>query len=89
MPGAAGGQRHITNANYFNPDVLIAGEAPEWETVEYVRDARGAGNKLALIILGHADSEEPGSTYMAAWLKKNVPDVPVIEIPAGNALRFG
>jgi putative NIF3 family GTP cyclohydrolase 1 type 2 len=88
MPGAAGGRRQITNANYFNPDVLIVGEAPEWETIEYVRDARGAGTKLSLIVLGHADSEEPGSAYMASWIRKNVEGVNVLEIPAGNALKF-
>lgn len=89
MPGASGGRSHISAVEKINPDVLIVGELSEWETAEYVRDARAAGNKLSLIILGHADSEEPGSKYMADWVKKNIPGMKVVEIPAGNPLQFG
>ena len=89
LPGAWGGQNQILNTSRENPDVIIVGELSEWETAEYVRDARAAGNKLSLIILGHADSEEPGSKYMADWLKKNVQGMSVIQIPAGNPLKFG
>ena len=89
LPGAWGGQNQISNTSKENPDVVIVGELSEWETAEYVRDARAAGNKLSLIILGHADSEEPGSKFMADWLKKNLPGMKVTEIPAGNPLKFG
>ena len=41
-------------------ELLIAGEASEWETVEYVRDASAQGRHKALILLGHEVSEEPG-----------------------------
>ncbi len=41
-------------------DVLLTGEVREWETSEYVRDAIAEGRKKALIVLGHANSEEPG-----------------------------
>lgn len=89
LPGAWGGRNQISAAGRINPDVIIVGELSEWETAEYVRDARAAGNKLSLIILGHADSEEPGSKYMADWIKKNIPELKVVEIPAGNPLQFG
>jgi|SoiMethySBSTD1v2_1073268.scaffolds.fasta_scaffold76937_3 putative NIF3 family GTP cyclohydrolase 1 type 2 len=89
MPGAAGGRRQILNAGSMNPDVILVGELSEWETAEYVRDARAAGNKLSLIVLGHADSEEPGSKYMADWIKKNIQGMNVVEIPAGNPFKFG
>lgn len=89
MPGASGGRSHISAVETINPDVLIVGEMSEWETAEYVRDARAAGNKLSLIVLGHADSEEPGSKYMADWVKKNIPGMKVVEIPAGNPFQFG
>lgn len=89
MPGAAGGRSQISFTSRVKPDVLLVGELSEWETAEYVRDARAAGNKLSLIVLGHADSEEPGSRYMAAWLKKNIPGLKVVEIPAGNPFTFG
>ena len=63
-------------------EVLVSGESREWETVEYVRDAISAGMKKALILLGHATSEEPGMEYCATWLKTFVTEVPVEFIPA-------
>ena len=89
MPGAAGGRGQITNIAKYDPEVVLVGELSEWETAEYVRDARASGKKMSLIILGHADSEEPGSKYMADWLRKNVQGVNVFEIPAENPLKFG
>jgi putative NIF3 family GTP cyclohydrolase 1 type 2 len=89
LPGAAGGRAQINSIRRYNPDVVMIGELSEWETAEYVRDARAAGNNLSLIILGHADSEEPGSKFMVDWVKKNIPGMNVVEIPAGNPLQFG
>ncbi len=65
-------------------DVFIAGEPREWEGVEYVQDAIAAGQKKALIILGHETSEEPGMRVCATWLKGIVPEVPVEWITAGE-----
>jgi putative NIF3 family GTP cyclohydrolase 1 type 2 len=89
MPGAAGGMKQIKSIGEFDPDVIMAGELSEWETAEYVRDARASGKQLSLVVLGHADSEEPGSTFMADWLRKNVPGIDVTHIPAGNPFQFG
>jgi putative NIF3 family GTP cyclohydrolase 1 type 2 len=86
MPGAAGGRRQITTIMQEKPDVLICGEVSEWETAEYVRDARTAGQQLSLIVLGHIASEEPGSEFLASWLKENVKGVAVTHVPAGNSL---
>jgi len=88
MPGASGGRNQITAISKNQPDVMVCGEVQEWETAEYVRDARAAGEQLSLVVLGHIASEEPGSEWMANWLKKNVPGVPVTHIPAGNSLQF-
>ncbi len=88
MPGASGGRSQITAIRKNNPDVLVCGEIQEWETAEYVRDARAAGEQLSLVVLGHIASEEPGSEWMANWLKKNVPGIPVTHIPASNSLQF-
>jgi len=88
MPGAWGGKRQIELTSQVQPDVLVCGEISEWETAEYVRDARIKGQDLSLIVLGHIDSEEPGSAYMAEWLKEKVPNVNVFHIPAKNPLSF-
>ena len=88
MPGASGGRSQIQAMSKEQPDVLICGEIAEWETAEYVRDARAKGQQLSLIVLGHIASEEPGSAYMARWLQKKFPGMPVTHVPAGNSLSF-
>lgn len=88
MPGASGGQSHIRGLGQYRPDLIIVGELQEWETAEYVRDARAAGKKLSLVVLGHSDSEEPGSVYLADWLKEKTPGVKVFHIPSGNPFMF-
>jgi putative NIF3 family GTP cyclohydrolase 1 type 2 len=88
IPGAAGKDMHIGFMKQFKPDVLICGELSEWETAEYIRDARAMGNNIALIILGHAPSEEAGSEFMLQWLKKNYPNIPSYHIPSGSPLKF-
>src|SRR5206468_8032575 len=88
MPGAAGGRRQIEAIMKFKPDVLVCGELSEWETAEYVRDARAAGKPLALVVLGHIASEEPGSAFMQQWLNQHFPALKVQHIPAGNSLSF-
>ena len=88
MPGAAGGKRQITAIAKQKPDVLVCGEIQEWETAEYVRDARAKGQQLSLIVLGHIASEEPGSEYMVSWLKEKIPILQVTHVPAKNSLSF-
>ncbi|MDD9266143.1 Nif3-like dinuclear metal center hexameric protein [Paenibacillus sp. MAHUQ-63] len=58
-------------------DVILAGEGPEWETPEYVRDAVQQGGRKALIMLGHAESEASGMRYLADRLAARFPDLPV------------
>jgi putative NIF3 family GTP cyclohydrolase 1 type 2 len=86
MPGASGGRRQIEALRKTQPDVLICGEISEWETAEYVRDARAKGQMLALVVLGHIASEEPGSAFLATWLREKVPGTKITHIPATPAL---
>lgn len=62
-------------------DVFIVGETREWELVEYACDSITAGNKKALIVLGHVVSEQGGMIYCADWLRSFIPEVPVEFIP--------
>lgn len=84
----AGGGRGAIDDLMAGADVVIAGESPEWETCEYVRDSAAAGAKKALIVLGHANSEEGGMKWMSEWIAGLLPEVPVIHIPAGDPFRF-
>jgi putative NIF3 family GTP cyclohydrolase 1 type 2 len=65
-------------------DVLVVGEAREWEVVEYAQDTIASGKKKGLIILGHVVSEEEGMRNCAKFLKGFVTEVPVEFIPAGE-----
>ena len=81
LPGAVGADRQISLLEQ-DIQVLIAGEAREWETVEYVRDAVSEHRPKALILLGHVPSEEEGMRYCAEWLRTFITDTPIEFIPA-------
>jgi len=83
-PGAAGFARHRQLLQQDNVEVLVIGEAHEWETVEYVADAVTAGRKKALIILGHVRSEQDGMEEFARWLGTFVKEVPVSFVPTAD-----
>ncbi len=58
-------------------DLMIIGEAREWEVVEYAQDAITVGARKGLIVIGHVASEQAGMKYCAEWLKPFLPEVPV------------
>ena len=89
MVGAAPGEWHIRlMSERQDMDVLVAGEINEWETCEYVRDAIAQGRKLALIVIGHANSEEAGMAYLVDWLRERFPDLPTTHVPVGDPFTF-
>ncbi len=81
-PGAAGGRSQIQLLQKEKPDVLIVGEVSEWETAEYIRDAQSMKLPMALIVLGHAESEEPGMEWLVSWLQPKIPDIGVTHVPS-------
>jgi putative NIF3 family GTP cyclohydrolase 1 type 2 len=83
LPGFAGKERHMDMLRMPMVDAVICGELHEWETSEYVRDAVHLGRSKGLIVMGHAQSEEPGMRSLVTWLQSLIPDVPVDFIPSG------
>lgn len=81
MPGAAGEQQHLQFLRRGDVQVLIIGEVPEWETIEYVNDAATEGKPKALILMGHIPSEQAGMLYCTEWLKQFITGVPVTFVP--------
>jgi len=81
-PGAAGFQRETHALERDDVQVLMVGETREWETVEYAADAVTEGRNMALIVIGHIPSEQPGMEECARWLKGFVKDVPIEFVPA-------
>jgi putative NIF3 family GTP cyclohydrolase 1 type 2 len=88
MPGSDSGEHQVQVLGIPEVEVLLCGEAPEWQTAEYVRDALAFDQNKALIVLGHEPSEEAGMAYLAEWLKARFTDVPVTHVPAGEPLSL-
>ena len=77
MAGALGGQRHIQMLRNPDVEVVLAGEATEWETYLYANDAASQGKNKAVIFMGHIKSEEAGMEYCTEWLKTFLSDIPI------------
>lgn len=88
MPGASGGRSHILALGQDKPDVILCGEISEWETAEYVRDARQQGQKLSLGVLGHIMSEAPGMQWLVPWLQPKLPDVKITYLDSKNPFTY-
>jgi len=83
--GAPGSQTHISLLTDGFTELLIAGEASEWETYEYVLDASMMGMKKAAIFTGHIASEEAGMEYCAKWMKTFIQEVPITYLENGSS----
>ncbi len=76
-PGAGGPLGHRRALQRDDVEVLVIGEVPEWETIEYVADAAAQGKRKALILMGHVPSEQAGMENCAAWLKTFLKDMKI------------
>jgi putative NIF3 family GTP cyclohydrolase 1 type 2 len=83
-----GRERQIEILSQPEVDVLICGEIHEWETGEYVRDIVHLGHRKALIVIGHAASEEPGMRWIIPWLQKHLPGITIDFMPTGSLFRW-
>jgi putative NIF3 family GTP cyclohydrolase 1 type 2 len=88
LPGASGGQKQMRALISSKADLIIIGEASEWETPEYIRDARALGKQISLIVLGHSFSEEPGMEWLVQWLQPKIPGIPVKHIASGEPFTW-
>jgi putative NIF3 family GTP cyclohydrolase 1 type 2 len=86
LPGASGLEAQVQALRQPDVELLIAGEASEWETVEYVRDAVAQGRHKSMILLGHQVSEEPGMEQAAKELREVFPKMRVEHIVSGQPL---
>lgn len=62
-------------------DVLVIGEAQDWDLIAYAQDMVASGRKKGLVVLGHVLSEQWGMKYCAEWLRGFVTEVPVKFVP--------
>ena len=88
FPGFPPPEMQIGLFDQLKVDVLVVGEMHEWEVNEYIRDSTRLGAPKALIVIGHAISEEPGVKRMLPWIQERLPGVDIQFVPTGQALRF-
>lgn len=86
--GSPGGESQMEMLRKEGIDVLITGETAEWQTCDYVRDCTAAGRKKAMIVLGHANSEEGGVRWVAEWITQAVPETTVTYLKTGDPFHF-
>ena len=86
--GAAGRESHVRSLRRTDVDALVVGELQEWETSEYVRDSGAAGWPKAVVVVGHAASEEAGMRELAEWLRPRYPTLRVTHVPTGDAFTY-
>jgi putative NIF3 family GTP cyclohydrolase 1 type 2 len=88
LMGFSGKDYQIEALHRDDVDVIVCGEIHEWETSEYVRDAVHMGYKKALIVTGHAASEEPGMKWLVLWLQERFPGVSIDYIPTNPLFQW-
>ncbi len=88
LVGAQGGAVQIGTLARNDVDVLICGEINEWEPNEYVRDALQQGIKKALVIIGHAVSEQAGIESISTWLQSRLPEIALVYVPSGDPIEW-
>ena len=62
-------------------DVMVIGEAQDWDLPMYVQDTMTAGGKKAFIMIGHDKSEQWGMKYCAEWLSGFIKEIPCKFVP--------
>lgn len=88
MPGYVTDQDIMAMVHDRNVDVVVCGEACEWEAFEYAEDWITAGWGKGMILLGRAASEDPGARELATWMRSFISDVPVTGIPVGEPFNY-
>ncbi len=81
--GSPGSSAHLRALADNSVDAVIAGEVPQWETYEYVRDAVQQGRPKAIVFIGHVYSEESGMDFCADWLRGFIKEIPVSFVASG------
>jgi putative NIF3 family GTP cyclohydrolase 1 type 2 len=88
MPGYIEDDDIMAMVHDRNVDVVVCGEACEWEAFEYAEDWITAGWGKGMIMLGRAVSEDPGAKELAAWIRAFITDVPVTGIAVGEPFSY-
>jgi putative NIF3 family GTP cyclohydrolase 1 type 2 len=67
-------------------DLIVTGEANEWEAFVHCEDWITAGHGKGLVMLGLAATSDTGAKEVAGWVRKTVPGTKVEFIAVGDPL---
>ena len=82
--GAWGDGRIVSEFCRPEVDLVIAGEATEYSSCEYIRDAVELGVPRGLLLLGHMGSEKAGMEYLTDHINETIGDVRAVYIDCGE-----
>lgn len=82
--GAWGDGRIVSEFSRPEVDLVIAGEATEYSSCEYIRDAYELGVPKGLLLLGHMGSEKAGMEYLTDHINETIGDVRAVYIDCGE-----
>ncbi|MDO6415286.1 hypothetical protein Q4F19_12910 [Sphingomonas sp. BIUV-7] len=68
-------------------DMVIAGDAIEWEATPYMEDVVATGRSAALMLAGFDASMAPLGAHVAAWARTIFPDYPVLWLSQPDLVR--
>jgi putative NIF3 family GTP cyclohydrolase 1 type 2 len=88
LPGYIEDEDIMTMVRDRNVDVVVCGEACEWEAFEYAEDWITAGWGKGMILLGRTASEDPGVHELAEWIGSFLTGVPVTGIAVGEPFTY-
>lgn len=69
-------------------EIVVAGEACEWQVGEYARDAAQMGMRKALLILGHCGSERDGMKLIARKMQEKLPQIETRYFESGEVYTY-
>jgi putative NIF3 family GTP cyclohydrolase 1 type 2 len=84
QPGFLSKPDMMSVVNRAKPDVVLCGEACEWEAFEYGEDWITAGWGKAMVMTGLAVSQDAAAREIAAWLQSLNLGVPVSFLATGS-----
>ena len=70
-----------------NLDLILTGEACEWEAFVYAEDWINAGHGKGFLMLGLAVTSDAAASGVAAWVKKTLTGIPVESLHVGDPFQ--
>ena len=74
-------------AKVSNLDLILTGEACEWEAFVYAEDWINAGHGKGFLMLGLAVTSDAAASGVAAWVKKTLTGTPVEALHVGDPFQ--